>query len=216
MKVPAHDRTVAFGIIPGQDVRPGDHIAYFWEAADEFDRGVQFLVAGLAGADHCVVFGHDDANERVLEVLRLQGVDVDRVQRQGRLTVAGSASTGDATLANLGSIFQAAVDAGAPMIRLLGNIGWGKPGWPDEDDLLLFEAKVTSAAKAFPAVVVCMYDVQTLSGRVIVNGGVATHGISVCGNMMRVNPYPATVEATASRIRETSRRGPFDGRPRQA
>ena len=206
MKAPAHDQTVAFGIIPGEDVRPGDHIAYFWETPEEFDRGVQFLISGLAGEDHCVVFGHDDANERVLEVLKLDGVDVDGMKRQGRLTIAGSASTGDATLANLGVLFRQAVDGGAPMIRLLGNIGWGKRGWPDENDLLLFEAKVTGAAKAFPAVVVCMYDVQTLSGRVIVNGGIATHGISVCGNVMRVNPYPAAVEATAERIRKSSRR----------
>ena len=206
MKLPAHEHPVAFGIIPDENVRPGDHIAYFWESADEFDRGVEFLVSGLAGEDHCVVFGHDDANQRVMEVLRLKGVDGEGLRRQGRLTVAGSASTGDAILANLGSIFQAAVDGGAPMIRLLGNIGWGKRGWPDEEDLLLFEAKVTGAAKAFPAVVVCMYDVETLSGRVIVNGGVATHGISVCGNMMRVNPYPATVESTTSRIRDTRRK----------
>ncbi len=206
MKAPPHDQTVAFGIIPGEDVRPGDHIAYFWETAQEFDRGVQFLVAGLAAEDHCVVFGHDDANERVLEVLQLDGVDVEGMKRRGRLTVAGNESTGDATLANLGSLFQRAVDNGAPLIRLLGNIGWGKRGWPEEDDLLLFEAKVTGAAKAFPAVIVCMYDVQTLSGRVIVNGGVATHPISVCGNVMRVNPYPATPESTAERIRDTVRR----------
>ena len=108
-------------------------------------------------------------------MLRDRSVNVDDYQRRGQLTVVGGDSTGAATLSKLGAMFQKAVDDGAQVIRLLGNIGWGKKGWPEEDDILDFEHQVTGAAKAFPAVIVCMYDVNTLSGRVIVQGGLATH-----------------------------------------
>lgn len=47
MKTPDVHRAVPFGILSGEDVRTGDHIAYFWESEQEFDRGVQFLLAGL-------------------------------------------------------------------------------------------------------------------------------------------------------------------------
>lgn len=206
MKTPLSDTVdVPFGILP-QSVRVGDHIAYFWETEKEFERGTTFLGPGLAGTDHCVVFGHDEANERVIALLKRQGIPVDDHLRNSRLTVVGSESTGDATLARLAGLFKSALDGGAPMIRLLGNIGWGRKGWPAEDDILLFESKVTGAAKAFPAVIVCMYDVHTLSGRVVVNGGLATHPITVCGNVMRVNPYYVGHTEQAGRVRETSRK----------
>ncbi len=207
MKIPVSDKAdVPFGILP-ETVRVGDHIAYFWETEKEFERGVNFLMPGLSGTDHCVVFGHDEANQRVVELLELQGIPVKDHLRNGRLTVVGSESTGDATLARLASLFKMALDGGAPMIRLLGNIGWGRKGWPAEDDILLFESKVTGAAKAFPAVIVCMYDVHRLAGRVVVNGGLATHPITVCGNVMRVNPYYVGHEHQADRVRETSKKG---------
>jgi hypothetical protein len=207
MRLPGIDPdAVPFGIVPDEHVRVGDHIAYFWETDQEFDRGVDFLTPGLAGQDHCVIFGHDEANARVIHLLKREGIDVEGHERNGRLTIAGSESTGDATLARLATVFQSAVEGGAPLIRLLGNIGWARLGWPDEDDLLLFESKVTGAARAFSAVVVCMYDVRTLSGRAIVNGGLGTHPITVCGNMMRVNPYYTPPDQLAERVLHTARR----------
>lgn len=206
MKLPADNKGVPFGILPDQQVRVGDHIAYFWETAREFERGVEFLMPGLTAADHCVIFGHDAANRSVCELLEARDVDVKRFQDSGRLTVVGSETTGDATLAKLGGIFQKALDGGAPMIRLLGNIGWGEQGWPDEDDLLFFEGKVTGAVKGFPSVIVCMYDVGTLSGRAIVNGGFGTHPITVCGNVMRVNPYHVNSDRFIERVRDTAAR----------
>ena len=197
---------IPFGLIPNEEIRVGDHIAYFWETPKEFEQGANFLTPGLRGRDHCVIFGHDDANTHICDVLRDSGVNVEEYQRRGRLTVVGSESTGAATLSKLGGIFQKALDEGATVIRLLGNIGWGKKGWPAEDDILDFEHQVTGAAKAFPAVIVCMYDVNTLPGRVIVQGGLATHPITVCGNVMRVNAYHQPDRALfTDRVRQTSK-----------
>lgn len=50
------------------------------------------------------------------------------------------------------------------MIRLLGNIGWGREGWPGQPELLRFEAAVASSIQGFPCVVLCMYDVRSVSG----------------------------------------------------
>lgn len=205
INTPASEARAPFGILSSEVVRPGDHIAYFWETDQEFGRGVNFLTVAARTGDHCVIFGPDDANQRVCDILHAHGVPVAEWQRDGRLTIVGAEPTGEETLAKLGTIFQHAVENGARLIRLLGNIGWGKPQWPSETDLLLFEAKVTDAAKAFPAVVVCMYDVRTLSGRVIVHGGLGTHPISVCGNVMRVNThYEKNFNDFAARVHDTA------------
>ena len=43
----------------------GSHLIYFWQSEEEFAQGVRFLEPGLLGEDHCVVFGHEEATERV-------------------------------------------------------------------------------------------------------------------------------------------------------
>ena len=180
--------------IGGETVKVGDHIAYFWESEHEFDRGVEFLALGLRGNDHGVIFGHEEANEKVLSSLRKKGLPVDDLVKGGRLNVLGGATTGDLMLGSIGDCFKRAIDEGCGLIRLLGNIGWGHPDWPGQDDILAFEAKVTGAAKSFPCVVVCMYDVDSLSGKVMVHGAFETHPLTFCRNILRQNPFYVGLE----------------------
>ena len=176
------------------EVHQCDHIAYFWENEQQFKDAVGFLQTGIRSEDHCVVFGYEEANEKVLQVLREQKVNVEQLIAQRRLSVLTAELTGDATLQNIRQTFQKALDAGAPMIRLLGNIGWHRPKWPNELDILAFEAKVTTAARAFPCVIVCMYDVNALPGKVIMRGGLETHPVTIRGNVIRENPFYVSVE----------------------
>ena len=198
----AKDIVVPLGLAHA-NVSPGDHIAYFWETAREFETGVEFLIAGIRAGDHAVIFGHDEANDQVVGVLRSRGLDPSALIEAQQLTMLGAESTGDATLQRIGGAFQAALDRGAPLIRLLGNIGWGKPGWPNERDILAFESKVTGAARMFPCVIVCMYDVRLLSGTVILHGAFETHPITVCGNVMRENTHYVDHETFIKRQSES-------------
>lgn len=166
-----------------------DHVAYLWETEEEFSEAVNFLVTGLRNGDHCVVFGYEEANEKVCKVIRGRGIDVGAMISEGRLEILNGDADGDAMLANIGASFAAAIEGGAKLIRLLGNIGWGRAGWPRETDILAFEAKVTGAAKAFPSVIVCMYDVKNLSGGVILHGAYETHPLTFCRNVLRENPH---------------------------
>lgn len=186
------------------NVSSGDHIAYFWETEREFERGVDFLIAGIRNGEHVVIFGHDEANDKVADVLTRGGFNPSALIASGQLTVLGAESTGDATLQKIGGAFQTAIDGGAPLIRLLGNIGWGKPGWPNERDILEFESKVTGAARMFPCVIVCMYDVRLLPGTVILHGAFETHPVTVCGNVMRENTHYVDHETFMRRQSETS------------
>lgn len=178
----------------GERVRLGDHIAYFWERDHQFDEAVNFLIVGIRQGDHTVVFGHDDANARVLGILEGNGIDTDHLQSSNRLSVIGGGPSGAHMLGSIGDKFQEAVTSGSKCIRLLGNIGWAKPGWPDDLDILAFEAKVTGAAKQFPCVVMCLYDVAHLSGTVMVHGAYETHPLTFCGNVLRENPHYVQVD----------------------
>jgi hypothetical protein len=179
----------------------GDHIAYFWENERDFEIGVGFLEAGVRSGDAAFVFGHGKANARVLDVLRTHGHDCEALIRAKRLFVLDGSPAGQTMLANIGAAFQAAMEAGAGTLRLLGNLGWGKAGWPSDNGILDFEARVTEAAQQFPCVIVCMYDVHAVSGRVLLKGGFETHPftlhkLQVCENHHHVptNRFLADLE----------------------
>jgi MEDS: MEthanogen/methylotroph, DcmR Sensory domain len=113
--------------IRGERVSSGDHIAYFWQNEGEFAEGVKFIETGLRGEDHCVLFGYEEANDRVCSVLSERGFDVGALEAAGRLTLLGGESDGDLMLSNIAASFAAPLKRGAKLIRLLGNIGWGRP-----------------------------------------------------------------------------------------
>ncbi|HEU4343912.1 MAG TPA: sigma 54-interacting transcriptional regulator [Candidatus Binatia bacterium] len=179
---------IELGIGEGK-LRPGAHVAFFWQTAKEFSDGVRFLETGLRGLDHCVIFGHESANQAVCKVLEDHGFDVHDLIAQRRVTILGGDPSGERILETIGRVFQDALDRGAPLIRLLGNIGWGKPGWPGDHDLVAFEAKVTAAVKDFPCVVLCMYDVGAASGQVIRHAGYGTHPYVECSGAVQENAY---------------------------
>lgn len=198
----ADHNTVQLGLFD-ERVSVGAHIAYFWETSQEFREGVRFLELGLAHGDYCVVFGHEEGNRRVCEILTAQGHDCVRLEGEGKLAILGGHQDTSRMLSNISGVFASAVDNGAQLIRLLGNIGWGHEGWPDETDILEFEAKVTAAARQFPCVVVCMYDVKSLPGRVVVHGALETHPLTFCGNVMRQNTHYVEVDEFLAKLRHT-------------
>jgi hypothetical protein len=186
LRLTMRETTVPLGI-RDQTVHLCDHIAYFWESEEEFAEGVGFLEAGLRAGDYCVVFGHPEANDRVLSVLAARGFTKESLV--GRVSVLGGRRLPDTMLTEIGTTFQDALDAGAHLIRLLGNIGWGHPDWPVENDILSFEAQVTDACRSFPCVVVCMYDVRSLTGRVVVRAGLHSHPLTMCAGGVERNPH---------------------------
>jgi hypothetical protein len=207
-------REVSLGI-SGEQVPVGSHIAYMWETPEEFERGVRFLEVGLRDGDHCVIFGFEEACGEVCTVLGDRGHDLTALQAEGRVSIVNGCEEGELMLSRIGEVFQRAIDGGASLIRLLGNIGWGRPGWPEESEILAFEAKVTGAAALFPCVVVCMYHVPSLSGEIVLHGAFRTHPLTICGtNLVRVNPNYVPVGEFLSELdgrrtaRPLGRRGP--------
>lgn len=168
----------------------GSHLIHFWQTQSEFERGVRFLYPGLGKDEHCIIFGHVEALENVKNVLRENGYDPERLIAQRKLTVLTRHACAKTTLAEIGAAVEAALANGATLVRFLGNLGLGLAPLPaGEDDVLQLESNATALIGNLPAVIVCMYDVRTVPGRLILQGGLQTHSLSVCADGIRQNPF---------------------------
>ncbi len=88
------------------------------------------------------------------------------------------------------------------MVRFLGNLGLGQAPLPaGEDDVLELEAKADALVSKLPVIIVCMYDVRTLPGKLIIQGGLQTHGHIVCPSGARENPFYQHDSGTSSDAR---------------
>src|ERR1051325_8315263 len=176
--------------ITGDRVTLGSHLIYFWESDDDFARGVRFLYPGLGKNEHCIIFGHDEALEKVQATLRADGYDPQELINKLKLTVIPRRSDARGTISDITGVEQAALRAGASCVRFLGNLGMGAGPLPaGEDDVLELEAQADALIHGLPCVIVCMYDIRTLSGRLILKGGLETHHLAVCSHGVQKNPY---------------------------
>ena len=190
---------IALGITDDQ-VALGSHLIHFWQNEEEFKRGVRFLQLGIENeSQYCVLFGHDEANQRVLEVLRKKLPELDRMIPEGRLVILRREVSASETLANIDAAFASAVSKGATAIRYLGNLGMGQAPLPGKgaEEVVELENGATLLGRRYPCVIVCMYDVNTVSGRLLLNAGFGTHPLAVCGHGLRQNAYFAPHEEAA-------------------
>lgn len=192
-------RSVPLGL-DGAAVAPGDHLAYFWDTDGEFDRAAGFIAAGIGKRETCLLLGHEEANTRLRGTLERGGLDTTSLGGKGLLHfLSPEGASGQALLQELGERIKAAVDRGQPLVRILGNLGWGRPGWPTDSELIRLEAQVTAAIHNLPAVVMCAYDVRGTPGLPLLQAGLECHPWTVRRGVVRQNEHYVPGEELLSR-----------------
>jgi hypothetical protein len=118
---------------------------------------------------------------------------------EGRFVILRREVSASETLANIEAAFAAAVSKGATAIRYLGNLGMGQAPLPGKgaEEVVELENGATLLGHRYPCVIVCMYDVNTVSGRFLLNAGFGTHQLAVCGHALKQNAYFAPPEQGA-------------------
>ena len=191
--------------ITEDDVALGSHLVHFWQTDEEFESGVRFLQLGLDNqSEYCVLFGHDEANQHVIEILRKTYPDLDRRLQEGRLVILRRESSASATLGKIEDAFSSALRKGATAIRYLGNLGMGRDPLPGRgaDEVIELETDATLFALRYPCVIVCMYDVNTVSGHLLLYAGFGTHPLTVWQDALQQNPHCAICTNEGNRTRE--------------
>jgi MEDS: MEthanogen/methylotroph, DcmR Sensory domain len=165
----------------GESMPIGSHVCWYYSGEEQLRETLGFLRLGLQRRDNfCVLFADHSRFEVLLQWL---GSDMDEdpggFLDRGQLVLIGGAPTTPELLAKIGARLDVAVALGYQVIRFLGFIAWGAPGWPDDEALLDFESQVNGVVTSYPAVIVCTYDVPILPGPTLIYGGLRSHPVAV-------------------------------------
>ncbi len=172
----------------------GSHVCWYYSGEDQLRETPGFIRLGLErDGEFCALFADESRFDELLSWLA-EGLREDprELIARGRLALIGGAPTMAGLLEGIGSRLDRAIQDGYRLIRFLGFIAWGSPGWPDEATLLEFESRVNQVVTAYPAVIVCTYGVPTLAGPRLIYGGLLAHPITIIqGRVVRDSPFYA-------------------------
>jgi PAS domain S-box-containing protein len=191
--------TVDLGI-EGLRVPIHSHIAYLWESEQDFAAAVGFVEAGLRGSDYCVVIPDQLDVADILANLENRGIDVEDFKVRKRLSFIERSPWAEVMLKKISATFEAALAAGAPVVRLIGNVGWGREGEATDSELLVYEARLTEIAERFPAVIVCLHQVYSLTGMIFRHGVLGTHPQILEAGGVLGNPYFVPLDRFLAKI----------------
>lgn len=165
------------------------HICWYYSGEGQLRETLRFVAVGLQSDDFCVIFADRSRFETLLSWLAEElGESAETFVERGQLALIDGAPSREELLTKIGSRLDAALESGYRLIRFLGFIAWGAPGWPDEESLLEFEADVNEVVTAYPAVIVCTYGVPTLTGPTLIYGGLRAHPTQILDGRVLLRP----------------------------
>ena len=174
-----------------REIPIGTHMCFYYSDDHGLKETLAFLRVGLDEPQTCcVIFADESRFEGLLGWLSEgYGGSLDAVLESNKLILIGGAPTTEELMASINARLDQAVAGGYRLIRFLGFIGWGKPGWPDEASLLDFERRVNDAVTTYPAAIICTYGVPHLPGSSLIYGGLQTHPVTMIDDEIHKNPH---------------------------
>ena len=175
MRAPAREvPTIDLGIA-GRRVPVHSHIAYLWSTERDFER----LSPSWRSGSGARITASSSATKKKLRPswpcsresastvrpspLRSVSLSSGRCLRWGRCCPGSSAA------------FEEALSAGAPLVRLFGNVGWDRETWPPDAELAAFEAHLNEIADKFDSVLLCLHQLPATTGLILRYGVLGTH-----------------------------------------
>jgi hypothetical protein len=193
----------------GIRLKPGAHASLILSGPDLHSDVLAFAAEGMKNGEACAILAYSRFNERLAAQLRdLHGVDTRRSLVDGTLAFVGVRENAKLMSEELEKYFAQARKL-KRSARLLTSLGWGENGWPDENELLHFDAGLNELCREYGAAALCLYDARQLSGQIIVVGALQCHPQVFCRGVAHRNPLfvdPSILKKELSgRRREASR-----------
>jgi AcrR family transcriptional regulator len=195
-------RTPRIVKLAGSELRDHRHICALVDGPGERDPALMaFVLEGLAEGDRAFVIV--DPNERMayLAALRTNGVEVDATMASRQLEVRtwtesylrGGRFDRTTQLAFIRQALADGRDRGFPLTRLVATMEWSIDADVD-GELLTYEARINELLRKRQDVVICAYDLNRHSARMIADV-LGVHAVALVGGVLRTNPAPTRASA---------------------
>ncbi len=124
-----------------------------------------FLAEGLEAGGTCFLAAEAVVRERVLARLARDWPAARAAARSGRLVLSHYAPSAAAQLEYWEAVLTGATRAGAPELRVAGDLSGGRLGRRRSfDDVLAYEREYGALSRRFDVTTLCLYDARRLSG----------------------------------------------------
>jgi excisionase family DNA binding protein len=165
---PQTSPAVALG---GEQVGVGTHLAAVYSSeAGRLRLTVPFLTDGLKLGQPCFLMAAGEVLGAYLEAfehsLGVEGLDAARANGNLRIAPAPGATV-RAAIDYWEDGLWSAVQAGARVVRVVGEMASEREVFVSEAEMLAYEAGLGQTIRRFPCVVVCQYDARVFSGEAL-------------------------------------------------
>ncbi len=149
----------------GAPQAPGHLCGLYTSMAARERRAAAFLAQGLDAGGTCFLAAEAVVRERVLARLARDWPAARAAARSGRLVFSQYARAAAAQLEYWETRFTGATRAGAPELRVAGDLSGGRLGRRRSfDDVLAYEREYGALSRRFDVTTLCLYDARRLSG----------------------------------------------------
>ena len=151
---------------PVRAPRAAGHLCGLYTSMAARERwAAAFLAEGLEAGGTCFLAAEAVVRERVLARLARDWPAARAAARSGRLVLSHYAPSAAAQLEYWEAGFTGATRAGAPELRVAGDVSGGQLGRRRSfDDVLAYEREYGALSRRFDVTTLCLYDARRLSG----------------------------------------------------
>jgi hypothetical protein len=190
----ARNRTVS---LCGESLDGLQHVCAFFDSRDEqYEILNPYFREGLDTGDEVVTIVESAYHDEHMRRMSQGGVHVGSKMESGQLKVLASEESYikdnvfvvERMYSMLEEVLRNASSGPYGSVRTMGDMEWALKNLPGTDELMMYEARVNLLAAHHDCTLLCAYDVNRFSGRVITDV-LATHSHVIINGKVHTNPY---------------------------
>jgi hypothetical protein len=181
----------------GQALHGLQHVCAFFDSRDEqYEILNPYFREGLECGDEVVTIVESSFHDEHVQRMSAGGISVGEAREAGQLKVLASEESYlkdrvfvvERMYLMLEEVLRSASQGPFGSVRTMGDMEWALHNLPGTDDLMVYEARVNQLAVHHDCTLLCAYDINRFSGRVI-GDVLATHSHVIINGKLHENPY---------------------------
>jgi hypothetical protein len=183
--------------------------AFFNSKEEEYDILGPFFKEGLDNGERALHIVNPALVNDHAENLTKHGIDCATCTANGSLKIfswdeghiQGGEFVKHRMLKAVDDIFEEGRKSGYPNMRIMGKMDWALKGVPGADQLIAYEAEVNEVLDRNRQPAICVYDIATLTGPMMMDI-LRCHPLSIVGGVLHENPFFTPPEQLLKELKE--------------